>query len=104
MPEFLTTPIKAFKWKRLFQGLNAIRPDVANLFYKGDINEKEQYTEVKGRRVDFVPEAINVLYGLDDNEIGHVIFKDLKECDIQEALENVAWPETKWDRTQNGKY
>ncbi|TYJ96034.1 hypothetical protein E5676_scaffold2612G00500 [Cucumis melo var. makuwa] len=73
MPEFLASPIRALKWKRFFQGVNAIRPGVVDLFYRGYINAKEHYAEVKGKRVDFGPEAINALYGLENYEIRHNI-------------------------------
>ena len=45
--------------------------------------------EVKGKKVDFRPEEINALYGLDNNEIKHVIFNNSKERDLQEALKKV---------------
>ncbi|KAA0064202.1 hypothetical protein E5676_scaffold218G00180 [Cucumis melo var. makuwa] len=48
MPGFLTIPIQAFKWKRFFQGVIAIIPDVVKMFYKGYINEEEHYVTVKG--------------------------------------------------------
>lgn len=38
------------------------------------------------------------------NEIGHVIFKNPKIRDLQEALEKVTWPRTNWDRIPTGKY
>ena len=79
MLEFLASPIKAFKWKIFFEGVIKIRPDVVKLLYKGYINEEELYATVKGKKVEFGPEAINVLYGLDDNEIEHAIFKNSKE-------------------------
>lgn len=82
MPEFLTSPIRALKWKRFFQGVNAIRPGVVDLFYRGYINAKEHYAEVKGKRVDFGPEAINALYGLENYEMRHVIFKNPKEHNL----------------------
>lgn len=82
MPEFLASPIRALKWKRFFQGVNAIRPGVVDLFYRGYINAKEHYAEVKGKRVDFRPEAINALYGLENYEIRHVIFKNPKEHNL----------------------
>ncbi|KAA0045299.1 hypothetical protein E6C27_scaffold316G00610 [Cucumis melo var. makuwa] len=52
---------------------------------------------VKGRKVDFGPDAINKLYGLEDNEIGHAIFKNSFDRDKPEALEKVAWKGTKCD-------
>ncbi|KAA0035538.1 protein MNN4-like [Cucumis melo var. makuwa] len=58
----------------------------------------------EGKRVDFGLDAINELYRLDNNEIGHVVFKNRKDRDLQEALEKVTWPWTKWDRTPTGKY
>lgn len=90
MPKFLVAPIRASRWKRFFQGVTAIRPNIVNLCYKCYINTEEHYTEMKGRRVDFSPKAINALYGLNNYEIEHVIFKNLKERDLQEALEKVA--------------
>ncbi|KAA0053121.1 hypothetical protein E5676_scaffold441G00160 [Cucumis melo var. makuwa] len=89
MLEFLVPPIWALKWKRLFQEKNKIRPDVVDLFYRGYINAEEHYTEVKGKMVDFGLEAINALFGLDNNEIKHLIFKSPKERDLQEVLEKV---------------
>uniref|UniRef100_A0A9I9CJW5 Uncharacterized protein n=1 Tax=Cucumis melo TaxID=3656 RepID=A0A9I9CJW5_CUCME len=77
---------------------------MVDLFYKGYINIKEHYTAIKGKRVDFGLDAINELYRLDNNEIGHVVFKNRKDRDLQEALEKVTWPWTKWDRTPTGKY
>lgn len=48
------------------------------MFYKGYINEEEHYAIVKGKIVDFGPEAINELVGLEAKEIGHAIFKSHK--------------------------
>uniref|UniRef100_A0A9I9DXP4 Uncharacterized protein n=1 Tax=Cucumis melo TaxID=3656 RepID=A0A9I9DXP4_CUCME len=59
---------------------------------------------VKGQKVDFRPSAINGLYGLESNEMGHAIFKNPLEQDLEDALKRVAWPETKWDKTPIGKY
>lgn len=59
-----------------------IRLDMVDLFYKGYINAKEYYAKVKRKKVDFGPEAINTLYRLEINEIGHVIFKNPNECDL----------------------
>ncbi|TYJ96987.1 hypothetical protein E5676_scaffold506G00330 [Cucumis melo var. makuwa] len=33
-PEFLTSLIRALRWMRLFQGVNAIKPCVVDLFYR----------------------------------------------------------------------
>ena len=81
-----------------------IRLDVVDSFYRGYFNAEEHYTEVKEKKVDFGYEAINILYGLENNGIKHVIFKNHKELNLQEALEKVMWPGTKWDRTPTGKY
>lgn len=75
-----------------------------DLLYRGYINTEEYYVEVKGNKVDFGLEVINALYGLDKNEIKHVIFKSLNERNLQEALEKVTWPGTKWDIMPTGKY
>lgn len=77
---------------------------MVGLFYRGYINIKEHYAEVKGKRVDFGLDAINAIYRLENNEIGHVTFKNLKDLNLQKALEKVTWPGTKWDRAQPGKY
>ncbi|KAA0047035.1 hypothetical protein E6C27_scaffold829G00190 [Cucumis melo var. makuwa] len=49
--EFLATPIQAFRWRRFFQGVTAMRPDVVKMFYKGYINEEELYTMVKSKKL-----------------------------------------------------
>lgn len=59
---------------------------------------------IKGKKVYFRPEVINALYRLDDNVIGHAIFKNSTQQDMQDALARVSWPGTKWDRTPTGKY
>lgn len=69
MSAFLASPIKAFRWKRFLVGVTAIRADVVNLFYKGYVSEEKHYTMVKGKKVDFKPNAINRFYRLEDNEI-----------------------------------
>ncbi|KAA0041264.1 hypothetical protein E5676_scaffold32G00800 [Cucumis melo var. makuwa] len=84
--------------------VNAIRPSVVYLFYRAYINIEELYAEVKEKRVDFGPKAINALYGLKNNEIGHLIFENPKARDLQDALENIIWPGTKWDRMPTEKY
>lgn len=61
-----------------------------NLFYKGYINTVKHCTIVKGKKVDFRPDGINALYGLEDNVIGHAIFKELMDLNKQDALEKVA--------------
>lgn len=38
MLKFFVTPIRAFRWKRFFEGVTMIRVDVVNLFYKGYIS------------------------------------------------------------------
>lgn len=60
--------------KKILLGVNAIRLNVVDLFYRGYTN-----IEVIGKKVDFGFEAINALYGLENNEIEHVIFKNPKE-------------------------
>ena len=66
------------------------RPGVVDLFYKGYINTKEHYAKIKGKKGDLRPDAINTMYGLENNEVGHVIFKNPKDRDLQEALEKVS--------------
>ena len=68
-----------------------VKPGVVDLFYKGYINAEEHYAKVKEHKVYFGPEANNALYGLEDNEIGHVTFKNPKEHNLQEAFEKVTW-------------
>ncbi|TYJ96932.1 hypothetical protein E5676_scaffold220G00370 [Cucumis melo var. makuwa] len=84
--------------------MTMIRADVVNLFYKGYISEEKQYAMVNEKKVDFGPDAINMFFGLDDNEIGHAIFKNPKEQNLQEGLTRVAWPGTKWGRMPTRKY
>lgn len=103
MPEFLGSPILALRWKQFFQGLTMIWSNMVNLFYKWYINV-DDYIEVKGQKVDFRLKAINELYGLENNEIGNKIFKNLKEQNLEMVLQRVAWPRTKWDRTPTEKY
>lgn len=70
MSKFLASPIKLFKWTRFFLRVNEIRPDMVKLFYKGYINEEQHYPMAKGQKVNFGPDAINMLYGLESNVIG----------------------------------
>ncbi|TYK23866.1 hypothetical protein E5676_scaffold419G00400 [Cucumis melo var. makuwa] len=81
-----------------------IRPDVMKIFYKGYINEEENYFMVKWQKLDFGPNAINGLFGLEANELGHTIFKNLQEQDLEDASITVAWSGIKWDITPTGKY
>ena len=74
VPDFLESPIKAFRWKRFFQGVTAIRYDEVKLFYKGFISEEEHYNMVREQNVDFGSKSINDFFGLEANEIGHDIF------------------------------
>ncbi|KAA0038405.1 hypothetical protein E6C27_scaffold270G002990 [Cucumis melo var. makuwa] len=76
-PEFLTSLIRALRWMRLFQG---------------------------GKRVDFGPYTINAIYELENKKIGHVIFKNPKDRDLQEALKKVTWLGTNYDQTLIEKY
>lgn len=41
---------------------------------------------VKGQKVDFGPNTINEFYGYEGNEIGHAIFKNPIEQDLEDAL------------------
>ncbi|KAA0057652.1 hypothetical protein E5676_scaffold416G00290 [Cucumis melo var. makuwa] len=59
---------------------------------------------VEGKKVDFGPDAINQLFGLEAKEIEHAIFKNPQERDLEDALKRVAWPRTKWDIMPTGKY
>uniref|UniRef100_A0A9I9DM11 Protein MNN4-like n=1 Tax=Cucumis melo TaxID=3656 RepID=A0A9I9DM11_CUCME len=104
MLAFLASPIRAFSQGKFFKGVTTIRADVKNLFYKGYISKKKHYVMIKGKKVYFRPEVINALYRLDDNVIGHAIFKNPTQQDMQDALARVSWPGTKWDRTPTGKY
>lgn len=83
MPEFLVSPIRAFKWKRFFQVVTSIRPYVVKLFYKGYINDKQHYVMEKVEKADFRSDAINKLYGLESNEVGHAIFENPSEQDLE---------------------
>uniref|UniRef100_A0A9I9D955 Protein MNN4-like n=1 Tax=Cucumis melo TaxID=3656 RepID=A0A9I9D955_CUCME len=83
--------------KEIFPRGDAIRLDIVKMFNKRYINEEEHYTMVKGQIFDFGIEAINELFGLEANEIGHAIFKNLQERDLEDILKRIAWPETRWD-------
>ncbi|KAA0041933.1 hypothetical protein E5676_scaffold306G001360 [Cucumis melo var. makuwa] len=74
------------------------------MFYKGYINEEECYAMVKGHKVDFRLDTINAFFGLETNEIGHAIFKNPQERDLEYALKRVAWSGTKWDITITRRY
>ena len=47
---------------------------------------------------------VNLLYRLESNEIGHIIFKNPLEQDLEDALKGATWPGTRWDKTSIGKY
>lgn len=68
----------------------AIRPDVVNLFYKWYISEEKHYAMAKGKKVYLGPDEINTLYSLDDNTIGHMIFKNSMKQDKEDVLKRVA--------------
>ncbi|KAA0048500.1 protein MNN4-like [Cucumis melo var. makuwa] len=104
LPLFLTSPIKALKWKQFFEGVTTIRPSVMNLFYNGSINTERHYAIVKGKMVNFGPKVVNVLYGLRQTTVEYPIFKEPSDIDMQNALERVAWPGMKWDITPIKKY
>ena len=55
MPEFLPSPVRAFSWRKLFEGVIAIRANIVNVFYKGYICEEKHYAMVKGKKVYFGP-------------------------------------------------
>lgn len=74
------------------------------MFYNRYIIEKERYAMLKGKKVDFGPDAINELFGLEACKIGHAIFKSLQERDLEDASKRVVWFGTKWDITTIGKY
>lgn len=88
---FLSASIRAFKWKKFFQGVTEIRADVINLFYKGVIYEEENYVVVKHEKVYFRLEEINACYTLDDNVVGQVIFKNTIQEDMKDVLKRIAW-------------
>ena len=49
-------------------------------------------------------EVINAIYKLERNTVEHPIFREPSDCDMQEALERVAWARKKWDVTSIKKY
>lgn len=49
LPSFFRDPICTFKWEKLFEGVFEVRVDVVNRFYKGFINDDEDYVIVKGK-------------------------------------------------------
>ena len=77
--------------------MTTIRLNIVKMFYKGYIKEEERYAMVKGHKVDFGPNTVNELYGLEANEIRHIIFKNSQERDLEDALKRVACSGTKWD-------
>uniref|UniRef100_A0A9I9E1S3 Putative plant transposon protein domain-containing protein n=1 Tax=Cucumis melo TaxID=3656 RepID=A0A9I9E1S3_CUCME len=76
---FLVTPIKALGWQEFLRGVIAIRSGVVKMFYNGKIDTEKHYAIVKERR-------------------------EPSDCDMQEALERVAWARKKWDVTSIKKY
>ncbi|KAA0047856.1 hypothetical protein E6C27_scaffold133G001210 [Cucumis melo var. makuwa] len=99
-----TKQVKSSLFKIKVMAVNAIRPSMVNLFYRGYINTEEHYAEVKGKRINFGPSTINVIYGLKNNGLGHGIFKNPKDRNLQEALEKAKWSGTKWDQIPTYMY
>lgn len=97
------SPIRAFKWQKVFEGVFKLKVDIVNLFYKGFINDKENYVVVKHEKVYFGPEEISTFYKLDGNTIGQVIFKNPMHEDMRDALKTIARSGTQWDITLTQK-
>lgn len=74
------------------------------MFYNGKINTKRHYAILKGKKIDYGPKNINVLYKLEQIVVGQPSFKEPSDRDMQDALDTVAWSDTTWGVTPIEKY
>lgn len=63
LPYFLHRPIKAFEWRKLFEGDTKVRLYVVDMFYRTKFHPTDLYAMVDGERISFRAEVINELYG-----------------------------------------